>query len=199
MKIYNFEQGSEEWFKVRLGKLTASSAQAIASNGAGLDTLVFEKVAEILTGKSKAPYTNEDIERGNELEAMARNSYELENGDLVKRVGFIELDEFTGCSPDGLVGDKGLLEIKCKNDANFVKYLYEGKIDPAHNWQVQFQMFVTEREWVDYVIFNENFTQTTVIKRIERNESEIAKLKAGVAMGKAKIQSILEKIQNGQK
>lgn len=198
MKQYNFEQGSDEWFKIRLGKLTASKAQAISAGGAGLDTLVFEKVAELLTGKMKPPYTSIDIERGNEMELVARNSYELDSVDLVKQVGFVELDEFVGCSPDGLVGDKGLVEIKCKNDANFAKYLYDRKVDPAHMWQMQMQMLVTERQWCDYVVFNDNFENSTVITRIERNKKDIEKLKVGLELGVTKIKGILDKIKNAK-
>lgn len=194
MKIHNVEQGSPEWFTVRLGKLTGSDAQAIASNGKGLETLIFEKVAERMTGKMKPQYTNEDMTRGNELEALARNSYELESGLLVKRVGFIELDEFTGSSPDGLIGEDGMVEIKCKNDALFAKYMYERKIDSAHNWQIQMNLHISDREWCDYVIFNENFPKTTIITRIQRNETEIAKLRAGISVGIAQIKNILSKI-----
>ncbi len=130
MKIHrDIKQGSDEWLKIRLGKFTGSNAQAIAASGKGLETLIFEKVAELSTGKSKPSYTNGDIERGHELEAMARNSYEVEIGITSKQVGFVELDEFAGCSPDGLVGKDGLIEIKCKNDANYARYLFNKKID----------------------------------------------------------------------
>ena len=195
MKIYKFKQGSEEWLKIRLGKFTGSNAQAIAANGKGLETLIFEKVAELSTGKSKPFYTNGDMERGHELEAMARNSYEVETGITSQQVGFVELDKFTGCSPDGLVGKDGLIEIKCKNDAKFARYLLEQKIDPAHNWQIQMNLFVTGREWCDYIVFNENFKKTISIIRVMRNDVEIAKIKAGLAIGIAQVKSILEKIK----
>jgi len=195
MKTYNYDQGSEEWFKVRLGKFTGSVAQAIAANGKGLETLVFEKAAEILTSKPKPSYTNDDIERGHEYEDMARNAYEIETGRTVKQVGFVEVDEFVGCSPDGLVEDDGLIEIKCKNDANYARFLYDQKVDPAHNWQIQFNLWVTKREWCDYIVFNENFTKPISVIRIQRNETEIAKLKAGVLTGIAQLKSILEKIK----
>src|SRR5574343_710043 len=129
MKIINVTQGTQQWFDCRLGHFTASNAQAIANNGKGLETLVFEKVAEKLTRKQKESYTNPDIDRGHELEGMARSNYEIETGSKVVEVGFCELDEYVGCSPDGFVGDDGLVEIKCKNDANYVKYLYEKKVD----------------------------------------------------------------------
>ena len=129
MKIHNIDQNTPEWHALRLGKFTASNAQAIANNGKGLETLCFEKVAEILTGKAKESYTNDDMQRGNDLEEMARNSYELETGIVVKRVGFIEKSDRIGCSPDGLIAEDGLQEIKCKNDANFVRYLFDKKIN----------------------------------------------------------------------
>jgi len=195
MKTYNYDQGSEEWFRVRLGKFTGSVAQAIAANGKGLETLVFEKAAEILTSKPKPSYTNDDIKRGREYEDMARNAYEIETGRTVKQVGFVEVDEFVGCSPDGLVEDDGLIEIKCKNDANYARFLYDQKVDPAHNWQIQFNLWVTEREWCDHIVFNENFTKPISVIRIQRNETEIAKLKAGVLTGIAQLKSILEKIK----
>ena len=195
MKIYNdLEQGTEEWHTVRLGKFTASDAYAIASNGKGLETLCFEKVAEIKTGKTKESYTNGDIDRGKELESLARSSYEVETGIVATQVGFIEEDERVGCSPDGLVEDNGLVEIKCKSDSNYVKYLYDGKIDPAHEWQMQMQMLITGRKWVDYVVFNPNFEKTVSIVRVKRNEESIKALQAGIAKGKETVEKILAKI-----
>lgn len=188
------QQGTPEWLTMRLGKFTASDAQAIANNGKGLETLVFEKVAEKMTGKTKDQYTNEDIERGNELEALARNSYELETGIVAKQVGFIELSEWIGCSPDGLIAEDGMLEIKCKNDANYVRYLFDKKIDPAHAWQMQMQMFVAERKWVDYVIFNPNFQKGIQIVRVERNEEDIKKIAEGLKKGEEMAKEILAKI-----
>ncbi len=194
MKIYNFKQNTDDWTKVRLGKLTASSAQAISTNGKGLETLAFEKVAEIMTGKAKEHYINADMERGNEFEAMARNSYELESGNIVKEIGFVEMDEFVGCSPDGFIGKNGLVEIKCKNDPNFVRYLYNKKIDANHIWQMQMQMYVTKRKWCDYVIFNENFPTTTVITRVKIDPESQKKIIIGIASGVARIKEILTKV-----
>jgi len=192
MKIHDVKQGTAEWFAVRLGKFTASDAQAIASNGKGLETLVYEKAAEILTGQQKEIYTNSDMERGHALEMLARNSYELEKGVIVTQVGFIELDEYVGASPDGMIGDEGLVEIKCKNDSNFVKFIFDSAIDPAHEWQMQAQLLVTGRKWVDYVLFNPNFTRTTTITRVLRSEDKIKKLEIGLQTAKAKLAEILK-------
>lgn len=199
MKIINVEQGTPEWFACRLGKFTASSAQAIAANGKGLETLVYEKVAEILTGKMKEQYSNEDIERGKNLEDLARNSYEIETGNVVTQVGFIEKAEDIGCSPDGFVGEDGLVEFKCINDVNFAKYLHDGKINSAHEWQMQMQMYVCERDWVDYVVFNENFLdRSTDIKRVELDEGKVAQLKIGLLAGKLRVNEILTSIRGNQ-
>lgn len=196
MKIYDqIIQGTPEWFEVRLGKFTASDAQAIANDGTGLTTLVFEKVAEKLTKKFKESYTNEDMVRGNELEALARDAYELETGIVVKQVGFIEKSDFVGCSPDGIIEPDGLLEIKCPSDTNFVKYMYEKKIDTKYIWQVQMQMLVSERNWVDFVIFNPNFPSPIIIERIERDENKIEKLLIGLESGQGLLERILTKVK----
>lgn len=193
MKLHNnLEQGTNEWLMVRLGKFTASDAQAIASNGKGLETLVLEKVAESITMKLKDQYTNADIERGHEFEMNARNSYEIDSQNKVVEVGFVELTNRIGCSPDGFVGDDGLVEIKCKNDVNFVRYLLDGKIDPAHEWQMQMQMYVCDRQWVDYVVYNENFPNPMKVVRVNRDEAKIAKLKAGLATAVAELEAKLD-------
>lgn len=191
MQIHNIDQGTEEWFKVRLGKLTASTAQAIASQGKGLETLCYQKAAEILSGTSEDSYTNPDIDRGNEQENLARSSYEMETGNIVKQIGFCELDEFIGASPDGLVGDDGLVEIKCQKNSVYVKTLYTKKIDTKYVWQMQMQMLITGRKWCDFVVFNENFKDLIII-RVDRDEKKIEKISAGLQTGKAKIQEILE-------
>ena len=87
MKIYNFEQGTEEWFSIKKLKFSASDATAIGNKGAGLETLIKKKVLETIVEK-KDNYTDEHIERGNELEPIARAKYEFENGVEVLEVGF---------------------------------------------------------------------------------------------------------------
>ena len=199
MKIYNdIQQNTPEWLELRLGKFTASDAQAIASNGRGLESLVFEKVAEILTGKQKEEYTNADMERGHELEEMARNSYEVETGIVVKRVGFIEKSERIGCSPDGLIDEDGLQEIKCKNDANFVRYMFDKIIDTDHVWQMQMQLLISERKYCDYVVFNPNFPKTIIITKVVRDEAAIEKLRIGLEEAQEKLDKVLSKLKGGK-
>ncbi len=194
MEIINCQQGTEEWLLARLGKLTASDAQIIATAGAGLNTLCIEKVAQRLTGRMEDSFKSPAMQNGNDLEHQARNAYELETGNIVKEVGFCKLDEDTGASPDGLVGENGLVEIKCKTNNVFVKELLSDDIDPSHVSQMQFQMWVTDRKWCDYTVYNPNFSQSLIIKRVLRSEPDIAKIRAGVETGKAIIKSYLLKI-----
>ena len=130
MKVYNCEQGSEEWLKCRLGKLTGSVAHTIATSGKGLETLCLEKATEILTGIISDGYKNDAMQHGNDYEAEARSIYELETGNTVIQVGFCEDNEFVGVSPDGLIGDDGLIEIKCPTDKTYTQYLIDGVIKP---------------------------------------------------------------------
>ena len=194
MEVINCIQGSPEWFAERLGKLTGSEAQAISANGAGLKTLVNKLVAERLTGKVENGYTNADMERGKELEDEARNAYELETGNTVTKVGYCKLDEFTGASPDGFIGDDGLVEIKNFKDSTFVDYMFTGKIDTGYEWQMQMQMYVTGRQWCDYVVYNPNFKKSLIIKRLDRDEVAIEKIKAGIETGKTMIKTMMDKL-----
>ena len=196
MIIHKVVQGSEEWFALKLGKLSASEAQAISANGAGLDTLVYKLVAERLSGAREDSYTNPDLERGIKQEDTARSSYEMETGNKVEQVGFCQPEENDdiGASPDGLVGKDGLVEIKCVRGSVYVKLLYTKKIDTAYVWQMQMQMLVTGRKWVDYVVFNENFSDLIII-RVERDEEAIAKIQKGLDAGIELINKIIGRVQ----
>lgn len=192
MKIIDVKQGTPEWLALKLGKFGGTDAVAVATNGKGLETLCFQKAAEILTGRSKDAYTNPDMERGHEFENIARSSYEIKTGNLVTQVGYCQLSDYVGVSPDGMIKDEGLVEIKCPNDANFIRFLYDKKPASNYIWQMMHQMYVTERKWCDFVVFNDNLNKMEVL-RIDRDESMIEKLKVGLEQGVAKVQEILER------
>ncbi len=194
MKIHNIDQQSDEWIEIKLGKLSASDAQAIAANGAGLETLAYKKAAEILSGIREDTYVSFNMERGNRMERVARRKYEQHTGNAVTIVGFCELDSYVGASPDGLVGAGGLVEIKCPSNSNYVKALHTQKISTQYEWQMQFQMYVTNRKWVDHVVFNENF-ESLIIIRVPRDKAKVEKIKAGIKSGVSKIEKILEEVK----
>lgn len=198
MKIHDkIEQGTDEWKRVRAGKLTASSAQAIGTNGKGLETLVYETLAEKYSSSTEDTFSNAHTERGKELEETAIAMYELERGIQVRRVGFIERDAFSGCSPDGLVGENGGVEVKCHSDVKHFGIMVDGleSVDTKHLWQVQMSLLVTGRAWWDLICYNPNFQKSLVIFRILPDEEMQKKLLTGLVAGKKMIQAVEKKLK----
>lgn len=212
MKIYtDIEQGTEEWYEIRKLKFTASHASTILAEGAGLKTLIKEMLAEYYSSGNyeqySNKYTNKDMERGNEYEDTARSIYQLETGSNVEQVGFVELDEHIGCSPDGLVGKDGLIEIKNHSDKVYLELLLTGKIDKKYLNQMQMQMYVTGRKWCDYFGFNPNFTDKPFyLKRIYPDLDTMAHLSTALPQAvkmlveqKAELDKIIKGENNGTK
>lgn len=195
MIIYNIPQGSEEWFKVRAGKLTGSNAQQIGNCGKGLDTLCFETVAEKYLIKPVEGYENEHTKRGHELEPFARGEYERVTSNPVTLVGFVEYNDYVGTSPDGLVSDDGLIEIKCPDTVKYFEHLVYGigAIDSKYMWQMQMNLLVTGRKWCDYVAYNPNFQISMWVQRIYPDKDMQQKLLEGFAIGENKIKELINK------
>jgi putative phage-type endonuclease len=189
MKIYkDIEQGTPEWHQVKKLKFTASNATAVIANGKGLQTLVKEMLADYYSSgvfeAYSGKYKNEAMQRGNDMEETARNIYTLETGLKVEQVGFVEIDQYIGCSPDGLVGEDGLIEIKNHGDKEFLNLALTDKINSQYINQMQFQLYVTGRKWCDYFGFNPNFTPNFYMKRIYRDEALIEKIRLHLAEAK---------------
>jgi hypothetical protein len=198
MKIHNnIEQGTPEWHSIRKGKMTASNATAIGNNGKGLETYTKTIVMEELSSKEGNEYSNKDFDRGHELEPVARAMYELERGVTVEEVGFIERDEFVGCSPDGLVGEDGGTEIKSLDDKAYFDFLLEGEkaISSGHIWQCQMNLLITGRKWWDLIIYNPNFEHSMFIFRILPDEEKFKALEKGLAIGREQILLIKSQIK----
>ena len=190
MKIYNFEQRTEDWYNIRKGKMTASNAEIIIANGKGLETYIYNLMAEYYSSAEKENYINADMQRGIDLEPEARLEFEFYTDLDVQEVGFIEYNEFIGVSPDGLVGDDGLIEIKCPNDSIYFKLLLSNNIKPEYIAQMQMQMYVTDRQYCYFVSYNPNFEKSLYIKKITRDEEMIDKLKKGLERGTELIKEI---------
>lgn len=190
MKIHNkIEQGTEEWHALRKGKMTASNATAIGNCGKGLETYTKEIVRKEMSSKVSDEYSNKDFDRGHELEPIAREMYELEKGVKVEQVGFIELNELVGCSPDGLVGEYGGTEIKSPDDKIYFDYLLEKEkaISSDYLWQCQMNLYITGRKWWDLIIYNPNFEHSMFIFRILPDETKFKALEKGLAVGREQI------------
>ena len=182
MKIVDIEQQTPEWFKLREKKLTASNAATIAANGKGLETYTTKLMQEYYSNAEPERFSNEHTERGNELEASARFMYELEAGEVTE-VGFVIHSEYVGCSPDGLVGDDGMVEIKCPADKEYFRRLLGGKIKSEYIAQMQMQMMICERSWCDHVVYNPNYDQKIIVDRIKADPKMWEKLDAGFDSG----------------
>lgn len=159
MIVHNVEQGSREWLECRLGIPTASAFKKIITPTGKLSAqarqYAYLLCAErLLNGVQGSLDGMAWMERGKELEAEAVKSYEFEQDVSTKTVGFITTDcGQIGCSPDRLVGDRGLLEIKCPAPSTHVGYLLDG-MDKDYIPQVQGQLFVTGRAWCDWYSYN---------------------------------------------
>lgn len=178
MKIINCEQGSEEWQAVRLGRVTGSLFSQVLNKKTGRKTYMYKLAAERMTGILEEGYRNKFMDMGTENEPVARTFYELANATPVETVGFIELDEDIGVSPDGLVGDDGLIEIKCPLASTHIKNIMLGRVPAEYIPQIQGGLWVTGRKWCDFVSFNPNIKGPKYhCIRVERDEEYIENLK----------------------
>lgn len=172
---YEIEQRSPEWYAIRLGRLTGSDFHIFLGNSETKKNKLLQKACERITGKSdEEHFISPDMQRGIDLEDEAIFLYEMQTGQDVKKVGFIEYDEWLGTSPDGLVGDDGIIECKAPKDSVFVKQVIEDKIKPEYYTQIQCNLLVSGRKWCDYIAYNKNFD--LFIKRFERDEEYIKKI-----------------------
>ena len=195
MKMYNFEQGSEEWKAIRVGKLTASDFHILMGDSKTKKTTLLKKAAERIVGtlSDASGFTSIHTERGKELEVEAREFYSILSTNEVEEVGFIEANEFLGCSPDGLIGEDGGLEIKCKDNHNHLFAVMNNYIEPSHRTQCQFNMYITGRKWWDYFLYNKNFANPGHIIRIERDDDYINRIVVAIEGCNIKIEEHIKK------
>jgi len=178
MIIHNFEQGSEEWLNIRVGKFTGSDFHIMLGKSETKDKELDKKASERLTGVKcdQDIFSNGHTKRGHELEPLARDCYFFETGKEIKEVGFVELNDEVGCSPDGLIDD-GIIEIKCVDNHTYFKVVRKSYIAPIYKTQIQFNLYVTNRKYCDFIYFNPNFKKNIRIIRVERDDEFIEKIK----------------------
>lgn len=179
-------QGSDEWLAERAGKVTASALSNVmmAKTTAGYQNYMAQLICERLTGKPVETFKSAAMDHGTETEPQARAFYELETGHDVTECGFIPHPtiEGAGASPDGLIGDDGLVEIKCPQPAKHIRNLTGGTIDKGYMLQMQFQMECTGRRWCDFVSFNPDFPDDLQmhITRVDYDAEAAAEIVAAV-------------------
>ena len=196
------EQGTPEWFALRLGKVTASRIKdVIATTKTGYSTsrdkYMTQLLLERITNTVAESYTNDAMTWGTEQEPFARAKYEGLASTLVEQVAFVNHPTIlmSGASPDGLVMDDGLVELKCPMSHTHLESILGG-IDDQYMPQVQWQMAVTERSYTDLCSYDPRFPEhlQLVIKRINRDDDYIAKLEKEVIKFLAELDDKVNKV-----
>jgi putative phage-type endonuclease len=180
--IKDIQQNSNEWLQLRLGVATASNFDKIITAGGKQSTTLEKYALQLATDKMlTAPepsYKNEAMTRGTELEPLAREAYQEETFNIVEQITMFKSDcgNF-GYSPDGLVGDDGLIEIKCPKATTHFQYIIDNKA-PSDYWQqLQGGLWLSGRKWIDFVSYHPDFkTKQLFIIRVGRDEDYITKL-----------------------
>jgi putative phage-type endonuclease len=197
------EQRTDEWFTQRLGKVTASRvADVIAKTKTGYsasrENYMAQLVVERLTQTKTESYTNAAMQWGTDQEPFARAAYEALQGVMVEEVGFIPHPtiEMAGASPDGLVGDDGLVEIKCPNTAAMIEALLTKKVPGKYFTQMQFQIACTGRKWCDYVVFDPRMPAKAqlFVTRVDRDDAYIAEIEAEIVKFLAEVETQVQQL-----
>lgn len=183
------KQQSPEWFAARLGKATGSRISDIVAKtktgyAASREDYMFQLVVERLTGINTVSFSSKEMQWGVEQEEYARSAYEAHMGVLVDQVGSIDHPRIamSSASPDGLIGDDGMIEIKCPMTKNHLNMFLGQSIAKSYMDQMMWQMAVTGRKWVDYVSFDPRCPAglQLFIQTIERDDKYIANLETEV-------------------
>jgi putative phage-type endonuclease len=182
-------QGTDAWLQERCGKVTASRiadlmARTKSGYSASQANYASQLICERLTGCVAPSFTNAAMIHGTETEPEARRAYEFYIDRDVVQVGFMPHPsiEMAGASPDGLIGDDGLLELKCPNSATHIETLLGGVIPDKYVKQMQFQMACTGRQWCDFASYDNRLPERMrlFVKRVDRDEELIGEIETAV-------------------
>ena len=201
------KQHTDEWFAEKAGKIGASSIYKIMAGGKGLTRkkYIYKLALERVTGCYITDYQCADMDRGNELEAEVRQAYEERMLTPVIEVGWIPHPTIpnTGASPDGLVGEDGLVEIKTRAYHIQIDFFNDGKIPGECMKQTQWQMSCTGRNWCDYVSYMDEPEEIKdkisdelqmKIVRVKRNPAQIKEIAEAVKHGLADVEELAERL-----
>lgn len=201
-------QGSAEWFAARCGKVTASRLNDVlatikSGEAASRRNYRMQLVVETLTSSPAESYTNGAMQWGIDHEADARSCYEFTTGNTVTEVGFIDHPTIPGfgASPDGMIGDDGLLEIKCPNTANHVDWMLAGVVPSEHVNQIMGQLACTGRQWCDFVSYDPRMPVDLQFftARIHWDETRIATITEAVTTMRSEVDALVARLRELQK
>lgn len=175
-------QRTPEWYEARLGKVTASRVSDVMAKtksgySASRANYMAQLICERLTGTQGDTYQNAAMAWGTEQEPAARGAYEARTGLLVQETGFVPHPtiSMSGASPDGLVGDDGLVEIKCPNTATHIDTILSETVPSKYIAQMQWQMVCTGRQWCDFISYDPRVPEKMQlwVKRVQRDQKLI--------------------------
>jgi hypothetical protein len=192
--ISNCAQNSDEWHRLRSGIPTASSFSAILAKGEGKTRKAYlnRLAAEIYTGEPLETFKSADMERGHAMEDEARDLYIFQTGTELQRVGFVRKGR-KGCSPDALIGDDGILEIKTQRADLLVETLTKGEFPKEHIAQCQGALWVTGRKYIDIAVYWPKMP--LFVKRAHRDEGYIANLAGAVNAFNEELDQVVKTIR----
>ena len=202
--MHDMEQGTPEWLSVRLGKATASKiADIMARTKTGVSAsranYHAQLVAERLTGFATDFFVSPAMQHGSDTEAAARDAYQILALCSVAEIGFADHPTIpmAGASPDGLVGDDGLVEIKCPNTAAHIATLRGGGIADKYRKQMLWQMACTQRAWCDFASFDPRLPEAMRlhVQRIHRDDVAIAEMEREVAAFLGEVDAAVAELQ----
>ncbi len=199
LQIIDCDQNSPEWIAARMGIPTASKFATVMAKGEGKTRSKYmrELAAEIYTGEPNVSFSNGHMERGHEMEDIARKEYAFITGNEPIEVGFIR-NGLKGSSPDSLIGDNGGLEIKTALPEIQIDRLERNRLPPEHVAQVQGNIWVSEREWWDFVSYWPKLPALTV--RVYRDEAYIKTMSDEIDRFNDELAELVERIRRyGQK
>jgi len=200
----SIEQGTEEWFKARCGKVTASRVSDVVAKtrngwGASRANYAAQLIAERLTGKVADSFSSAAMQWGTDTEPEARDAYEFYTGLDVVQIGFVDHPKIqaTGASPDGMVGETGLIEIKCPNTATHINTLISQSIPKKYITQMHWQMACTGRDWCDFVSYDPRMPEELrmFMKRVDKDAELTAQLEGDVCSFLTELEETIAKLQ----
>jgi len=201
IEIFECDQGSETWLRIRMGIPTASEFATLLSTGRSggesktRRTYLYKLAGERITGTPMESYTNKYMERGKALEPEARDYYQFLTNSKLQRVGFIK-NTNKGCSPDSLIGNDGMLEVKTEAPHLLIERLETDKLPDDHYAQLQGNLWVSEREWIDALIYFPGMQAS--LKRVFRSDEYIKNLAIAVDKFNDELDSLVERIKARQ-
>lgn len=201
-------QGSQEWLESRIGCLTASRiADAVAKRKRGTEDLQsridlrIDLAVERVTNKPTASFVSEWMTRGVELEPLARAAYELRTNTETEQLGFVLHDsiEWSGCSPDGLVGRDGMVQFKCPKPSTHAQYLLGECVPEEYTPQMMWEMACCDRQWSDFASYCPDFPEPLdlFICRLPRDEKRIAEMQAEAVKFLSEVEALVIRLKSG--